>query len=157
MGFLGPQVVQGNLNRAAVHIVCTSFPALSLTASTMAKGQAHLTYEGDAVQQIGTATGVVDSPEPYLMTTLVVNILRTQPVANAWVLQQQSNATIGTVECWPDSTSYAPTVIQNCAIQNIDNGPYDGTDPTVKVTLRGQVQINSSMWASLTGAIAAII
>jgi hypothetical protein len=152
-----PQVIQGNLNRAAVHIVVNSYPALSLTASTMSKGQAHLTYEGDAVTQIGTATGIIDSPEPYLMTTLVVNILRTQPVANAWLLQQQSSATIGTVEVYPDATSYSPTVIQNCAIQNIDPGPYDGSDPTVRITMRGQVQINSSMWAGLIGTIAAIV
>ena len=155
-GFV-PGIVQGNLNRAAVHIVVTSYPALSLTASTMSKGQAHLTYEGNAVTQIQTATGIVDSPEPFLMTTLVVNILRTQAVANAWILQQQSNATIGNVEVYPDSTSYSPTIIQNTAIQNIDNGPYDGSDPTVRVTLRGQVQINSSMWASLTGVVAAIL
>jgi hypothetical protein len=156
VGFL-PNVVQGNLNRAAVHIVVTSYPALSLTASTMTKGGAHLTYEGDAVTQIQTMTGVVDSPEPFLMTTLVVNILRTQPVANGWILQQASQATIGNVECYPDASSYAPTIIQNCAIQNIDNGPYDGTDPTVRLTLRGQVQINATMWAALTGAVAAII
>jgi hypothetical protein len=123
----------------------------------MSKGQAHLTYEGDATTQIGTATGVVNSPEPYLMSTLVVNILRTQPVANAWLLQQQSNAVIGNVEAYPDSTSYSPTIMQNCSIQNIDNGPYDGSDPTVRITIRGQVQINSSMWASLTGLVAAIL
>jgi hypothetical protein len=156
MAFL-PGIVQGNLNRAAVHIVVTAIPALSLTASTMAKGQAHLSFEGDATTQIGTATGVVNSPEPYLMTTLVVSILRTQPVANAWLLQQQVNAVIGAVEAYPDSTSYSPIIMQNCSIQNVDPGPYDGTDPTVKITIKGQVQINSSMWASLTGVVAAIL
>ena len=123
----------------------------------MAKGQAELTYEGDAVTQIGTATGIVDSPEPYLITTLVVQVLRTQSVANGWLQQQASNATIGTMEVYGDSSVFAPQIIQNCAIQNIKPGPYNGTDPTVTITLRGQTQINSSMWASLTGLLAAIV
>ena len=60
MSFL-PGIVQGNLNRAAVHIVVTSNTNLTLTASDMAKGQAHLTYDGDTITQIGTATGVVNA------------------------------------------------------------------------------------------------
>jgi hypothetical protein len=155
-GFI-PQVVQGNLNRAAVHVVVASFPALSVTAGFMSKGGVHVSYEGDAVTQIPTMTGVVDSPEPYLMTTLTVSILRTQALTNAWAQQQATNSTIGNVTIISDSTSYAPIVMQNTAIQNINNGPYDGTDPTVVITLRGQVQINSSMWASLTGLVAAIL
>lgn len=155
MGFL-PQIIQGNLNRAAVHVVVTSYPNLSLTVSTMAKGQAHLTYDGETITQIGTATGVVNSPEPWLPATLTVNILRTQPVANAWQLQMLNNCVIGTVEAYSDATSYAPTIIQNCAFI-LDPGQWDGTDPVVKLTLKGQIQINASMWASLTGAVAAIV
>ena len=155
MSFL-PGIVQGNLNRAAVHIVVTSNTNLTLTASDMAKGQAHLTYDGDTITQIGTATGVVNSPEPWLPTTLTVNILRTQPVANAWQLQMLNNCVIGTVEAYSDSTSYAPTIIQNCALM-LDPGQWDGTDPVVKITLKGQIQINASMWASLTGLVAAIL
>lgn len=157
MSGFAPLTVQGNLNRVATHVVVTDFPQLSVSAGYMAKAQAVVTFEGPFVQQIGTATGVVNSPEPYVMATIVINLLRSQALANNWIEQLADNATIGTVEVYPDSTTMDPIVIQNCSIQDYEPGPFDGSDPTVKVTLKGSFQTNSSMWASLTGSLSALL
>jgi hypothetical protein len=156
MGFVGG-VTQGNLNRIATHIVVASFTNLNVTAGYMGKSQAIVTLDGPIVNQIGTATSVVNSPEPYIMSTLVISLLRSQSLSNAWLAQIQSNATIGTVTAFPDSSTFSPIELVNCSIQDFDPGAFDGGDPTVKVTIRGVFYVNSAMWASLTGAIAAAI
>jgi hypothetical protein len=156
MGFVGG-VTQGNLNRVATHIVVASYTSLNVTAGYMGKSQAIVTIDGPIVNQIGTATGVVNSPEPYVLSTLVISLLRSQSLANAWLAQIQSNATIGTVTAYGDSSTLAPIQLVNCSIQDFDPGAFDGTDPTLRVTMKGTFYVNASMWASLTGLIAAAI
>jgi hypothetical protein len=155
MAGLNPLTTQGNLNRVATHVVVPDFPQLNVTAGYMAKGQAVVTFEGPFVQQIGTATGNVNSPEPYVMATLVINLLRSQALSNLWIAQAQSTGTIGTVEVYPDSTTMQPLLISNCSIQDYEPGAFDGADPTVKVTVKGTFYVNSLMWASLTGSLPA--
>ena len=151
-----PLAVQGNLNRVATHVVVTSYPALTVTVGYMGKSQAQLTFEGAAVNQIGTATGIINSPEPYLFGTLVISLLRTQSLANLWIIQMQQNATVGTVVAYPDATTFSPLSLTNCSIQGFDPGAYDGQDPVTKVTLKGTFYVNASMWAALTGPVAAL-
>lgn len=157
MAGLNPLTSQGNLNRVATHIVVPSFPALQVQPGYMAKSQAVVTFDGPFVQQIGSATGVVNSPEPYVMAQVVISLLRSQSLANLWIVQCTTNATIGTVECYADSTTMQPIQLSNCSIQGYDPGAFDGADPTVRVTVKGTFYTNSSMWASLTGTLAAVI
>jgi len=153
MAGFSPLTIQGNLNRVATHIVVTSYPTLNVSAGYMGKTQAVLTFEGPFVEQIETATGVVNSPKPFVQAQLVISLLRSQALGNAWIAQSQVNSTLGTVVTYPDSTVFQPISLSNCSIQDIDPGAYDGVDPIAKVTLKGTFYINSSMWAGITGAL----
>jgi hypothetical protein len=150
LGF-NPQTTQGNLNRVATHIVVPTFPQLNANAGYMSKGLAVVTFEPPFVEQIETATGIVNSPRPFVMGQIVINLLRSQILANAWTLQVQANATIGTVLAFPDSNTLVPFSLSNASIYDLDPGAFDGVDPTFKVTLKGTFYINAAMWATLTG------
>lgn len=56
-----PLIAQGTLNRVRCSIVVPAYPNLNITSSYMGKNLATIEFEGEAVPQIPTATGVVDS------------------------------------------------------------------------------------------------
>lgn len=143
----GPQAQQGMLNRVLTSIVVATYPQLSVTAPYMAKSLAQIDFDEDGVDQIGTATGIVNSPMPYVMSTIQVNLLRSQGIAAAYIAQWQANAILGDVTVYPDSTVFPAIKLVNCSLLRPSPGPYDGQDPTVKVTIKGVYYTNAVMWA----------
>lgn len=149
-GLGNPLTQQGNLNRVLTHIVVTDFPGLNVSASYMSKTLATVTFDGPFVDQIGTATGIVNSPMPYVMGTIMVNLLRSQALAGAWLTMTQTGSILGSVTVYPDSTIFPSILLLNCSVVDLDPGAYDGTDPTVKVTIKGVYETNLSLWTGDT-------
>lgn len=151
MALLGnPLVVQGNLNRVITHILFPSNVGLSVTAPYMAKGMATFTHEAQIVDQISSATGLVNSPNVFVMGHFDVALLRSQPLAAAWLDQVQLNAQIGTAVGYSDSTTYPPITLLNASIITHVPGPWDGSDPTCRFTVSGEFLVNASMWVGAT-------
>jgi hypothetical protein len=141
-----PLVPQGTLNRVRCSIVVPSFTNLNITAPYMGKSFARLAFEGNYAELIGTATGAVTSPEPYVFATLTVGLLRTQALSAQWLAQAQQYSAIGQVSVHPDSAAFPAITLDNTVINQIDPGAYDGTDPVVRVVLRGVFYANSDLW-----------
>lgn len=141
-----PLTQQGLLNRVLTNVVFASFPQLNVSAPFMSKSLAQVTFDESAVDQIGTATGIVNSPKPYVMGQLVINVLRSQPVAALYVTQWESQAVVGSVTAYPDSNTFPPIIFANASILDIDPGAYDGQDPTTKVTIKGVFYTNAALW-----------
>ncbi len=154
---LAPQTQQGNLNKVSVHVVVASFPALQVNASFMGKSQVKVTLDSPFVQQIPTATGIVNSPEPYVMGHMTIALLRSQSLANSWIEQAQKQATLGTVQIFSDSTVFDSLTVLNCSITDFDPGAFDGADPVVSMTISGSFPVNSTMWGSLTGVLTTLV
>lgn len=149
MAGFNPLAYQGLLNRVLTHVVVTDLPQLNVTASFMSKALTSLTFEGDFTRQEPTATGIVNSPEPYVMGQLVVSILRSQALASLWLVQMQLLSILGDVVTYSDSTVFPAVTLQNCSVMSVDPGPYDGQDPTTKITIKGVLPINAALWAGI--------
>lgn len=143
-----PLITQGTLNRVRVSVVIPAFPTLNITSPYMGKSFARIEFSGDWVQQIPTATDVVNSPEPYVMGTITTGLLRSQALASAWLTQVQTDTGIlGTVTIYSDTSAFAPISLDSTVVKSIEPGAYDGTDPIVRLTLSGVFQINQSSWS----------
>jgi len=151
MSGFAPLTTQGNLNRVATHVVVTSFPQLNANASYLGKSLVQVTLEGPFTDQIETATGIVNSPKPFVMAHIVVNLLRSQILSGLWVAQAQAGTYLGSVVVFPDSNVFPDISLTNASITELDPGAFDGVDPTVKATIKGTFYINASLWASITG------
>lgn len=141
-----PIVTQGVLNRVRCSVVIPSDPSLNITAPYMGKSFARIEFEGDFVPQIETATGAVNAPEPYVMATITVGLLRPQALANSWLTQAQTNGGLGSVTIHSDTSAFQPITLTTAVIRHLDPGAYDGTDPIVRLTIRGTYNINSDLW-----------
>lgn len=141
-----PRVTQGTLNRVRCSVVLADHPSLNITSSYMGKSFAKITFEGDMVDQEETATGVVNSPNPYVMATVEVGILRTQSLSSSWLSQLQATGALGDCEIHSDTAAFPEITLHNAVIQHMDPGAYDGRDPVVRLTLRGVFYVNNDLW-----------
>lgn len=141
-------ISQGSLNRVRGSLVFQLFPNLNITAPYMSRNFITVTFdEMNFVEQFETGTGFVNSPEPYVPATIVVEILRTQALANNWFQQIQNTSSIGTVEVHSDTAAFPSFPVANASVIKFDPGAFAGRDPVSKMTIRGILYINSSMWA----------
>ena len=141
-------ISQGSLNRVRGSLVFPLFPTLNITAPYMSRNFITVTFDEMAfVEQIETGTGFVNSPEPYVPAVIVVEILRTQSLANNWFQQIQNNASIGTVEVHSDTAVFPSFPVINASVTKFDPGAFAGRNPVSRLTIRGIVYTNSSMWA----------
>jgi hypothetical protein len=53
---------------------------------------------------------------------------------------------IGPVTSYGDSSAFDAITMNGCVIQSIDPGAWDGTDPVVRIVIRGTVPVNSNLW-----------
>jgi hypothetical protein len=146
VGGFNPSVAQGTLNRLLTQITLANFPQLNVSAPYMSKAFVTAQIGDGFTNQIPTATGVVNSPEPYVMATLVINLLRTQALAAAWLAQVQQYSVLGTVSGYSDSTVFGPLQLINASVVSIDPGGWDGTDPVVRITVTGVFYVNETLW-----------
>ena len=142
-----PLIAQGSLNRLRASVTIPAFPGLNITSSYMGKSFVTVTFDGDFDKLIGTGTGAVTSPEPYVEANVVVSLLRTQALSGAWLAQAQTLSDIGNVSIFPDSTAFPEIDLVSCVIQHVDPGAFDGLDPIVKLNLKGVFLINNNLWA----------
>lgn len=144
-----PFIPQGTLNRLRCSIVVPNISGLNITASYMGKSFATVSFGGSFAELIPTATGGVTSPEPYVMGTISVGLLRTQALSASWVGQAGLQSAIGPVTIYPDAASFPSISLDNCIIRDIEPGAYDGLDPVVRLTLQGIYYLNSSLWSAV--------
>ncbi len=142
-----PLIDQGVLNRLKGSVVWNDFPALNVTASFLDREGINLRLEGDASLQHGTMTGLVQSPEPYLFCSVVIALLKTQPLSNAYKSKMEQNSLLGAGTIWPDvSTGLSSFQFNNVSIQNVGELLLNGTTPAFGVTCRGYYLINQDLW-----------
>ncbi len=142
-------VNQGTLNLIRCSIIIPSYTNLSITPEYMSHEMAGITFDGPAVEQYDTGTGLVNSPQPYVKTTLSLTILKTQSLSAAWFAQFQKQCILGTVVVHPDvdTASGWPTIkIHTAALMHPQPGRFNGKEPGVVLTISGKVNANSDLF-----------
>lgn len=141
-----PLVSQGSLNRLRASVIWPAFPALNVTAPFLGKEGIRLALEGEATVFIETMTGAVTSPQPYQLIALTINLIKSQPLAEAYKSQVELSALLGDGVVRPDATPLSPYQLTNCSIQNVRELNFDGSDAGYAVALKGYYNINSALW-----------
>lgn len=141
-----PLVAQGSLNRIRGSITIPSFPELNVTAPFLGKEGIRITFQGAATVYYDTMTGAVTSPEPFQRVDVIVNLLKTQGLANLYMAQMQLNSALGDVTIRSDSSALAVYQIVNSSIMTVPSLDFSGDNPLFAVTLGGYWLTNSSLF-----------
>lgn len=141
-----PQVPQGILNRIKGSVIIPGFPALNITAPYLGREGIRISFSGVTTEHYETMTGAVLSPQPYQITTVRVNLLKTQSLALAFETQRKLLSILGDLTVTSDATPLPMYPLANCSIENVDTLTFSGQDPNYIVDLKGQYYINSSLF-----------
>jgi len=141
-----PLINQGVLNRVRGSVLFIDNPQLNVSAPFLGKQGISTAPEGDVAGYIGTMTGAVPSPEPYLIMTVSLHLLKTQSFGDLWKQQIETQAIIGDLTVYPDAATLSNYVYTNCTIKSFGELNFAGEDPSYMVTLQGTYNINSAMF-----------
>ena len=143
-----PNIPQGTINRLQASIVWHDFPGLDITPPFLAPEGIDMTLEGTMTTMLPTMTGVVTSPEPWMMMRMVIHLIRAQSLAAAYKEQWELSSLIGEGTVRPDviSSVLPPFQVGNVAITNLNTLNYSGRDAGFVITLMGSYNINSALW-----------
>jgi hypothetical protein len=141
-----PNVSQGTLNRIRASVIIPAFPTLKITSSFMGKGFVTTRPHGPYTTFVETGTGQILSPEPYVIFTITVDLLRTQALSGAWLAQIQASTILGIVDVHPDSAAFPRLKFRECGVEDFDPGAMDGKSPTVPLVIRGKLNVNNNLW-----------
>jgi hypothetical protein len=142
-----PLAPQGTLNRLVASVTWIEYPTLNVTPSFLNKSGITLSFDGETTKMLQTLTGVVQSPEPYQIIGLTINLLKTQSLASQYELQRQVSSLIGNGTVRPDTTALPPYDLFNCAILNVRELNFSGEDAGYSVQVGGYILINAALWA----------
>lgn len=143
-----PLIAQGTLNRLRASVNITNFPQLNVTASYLGKAGVSLTLEGESTTYIPTMVGAVTSPEPYMMVSCTINLLRTQGLAALYKAQMEDDSRVGDFIITPDAITLPTYTIVNGAIESIKEMPMNGEDAGYVVTMKGYYIVNNALWSA---------
>src|SRR5208282_4022215 len=143
-----PLIAQGSLNRLLASVVFSGNALLNVTSPFLAKEAIRIALEGKAAMQIPTLTGLVNSPEPYRIAIVTINLLKSQFLSVAFKQQEENNTSLGLITVIPDSITFIATPYQfdSCVLEGVNELTFDGNVPGFQVTIRGRYNVNSSLW-----------
>ncbi len=141
-----PLINLGNLNRVRASVTFPAYTSLNITSAQMGKRFVSVVFDEDFVGQIQQGVGIINSQEPYVMATVTCDVLRTQPLAQAFITQVQANAYVGTVNVYSDTSAFVPPTIYNCSILKADPNAFDGMSGVLALTIRGVFYPNADLW-----------
>lgn len=141
-----PGIARGVLNRVKTSVVVPSNSSLNIISANMGRSLARISFNGQLVNQFATGTGLVNSPEPFVMATITIALLRTQPIAAAWFAQILQDSNIEDATIFGDTSMFPPIALQSVVASHMDTGPFDGTSADFMLVLAGALPINNALW-----------
>lgn len=142
-----PLIDQGTLNRLRGSLVVADSPELNVTAPYLGEAGISLGLEGQTTVFLNTMTGAVTSPEPYMLASVAVSLLKTQSLSDIYKQRMESDARIGQITVRPDAATLGNYVLVNCAIESVGNLSFNGRDAGFGVTIKGYYNVNANLWA----------
>lgn len=141
-----PLVDQGVLNRLKASILLNDFPELNVTPSYLGKMGIKLALEGESTTYLPTMVGGVVSQEPYQLCTVTAELLKSQPLADSWKQQMESDSAIGDVVVRGDAQTLSVYQLTNCSIMGVRELDFAGGDAGYVISIRGYYAINQNLW-----------
>ena len=141
-----PLVAQGTLNKLRGSISWSNYPSLNVTAPYLSKEGIRFSPQGESTTAMPTMTGIVTSPEPFMMCEVVIHLLKTQALANQYKQQLELNALLGDGTIRPDAAALGPFQLSNCFIKSIQPLDFSGENAVFAVSIGGYYLINSVMF-----------
>lgn len=141
-----PLIAQGTISKLRASVIFPAAPQLTVTAPYLGTEGISIVLEGKASTNVQTMTGFVTSPEPYLMVTIQMHLLKTQILASLYKTQMEVDVRLGDCVVRPDTTTLTPYLFYNSTITSVGDLLFNGTNPGYGVVVEAFYPINATLW-----------
>lgn len=141
-----PKIQQGVLNRIRASIKFNDVPELNVSASYLAKEGIEIGFQGEIVTPLPTMTGIVQSPQPYIMAQAKIHLVRSQALGTQYKTRWEEDGVLGDCRLYSDSKTFGDFDLFNTSITSCGDMTFAGGEPGVLITLTGIYYVNSDMW-----------
>lgn len=118
--------------------------SLNVYYTDMGQEQAQLAIEGDSVELLDTAYGVVQSPNLYVRATLTVSIVKDRPKYNTYVQRSMTNGVInGSITLTDDARQ--TYVMRDCVLNMPKAVSTNGSEANVDFEIKGVILANTNL------------
>lgn len=146
MSGTNPFIPQGSLNRLIGSLSFPGNPSFNITPEFLGTEALSINPGGPVTTMLGTLTGAVNSPEPFMMVGILIHLVRSQPLANEYKKKIQTNSFLGEGVFRPDTTTMDPFDFTNCNVTELRPMAITGRDAGFMISISGVWYINSSLW-----------
>lgn len=137
----------GVVNRLITSLTWETASELNVTAAFLARGMIRFAREGEATDYLPVAAGAVPSVNAFLMVSLTMELIKTQPLAARYEARLLTNSILGKGTVRPDvSEGIGAFDLFEMSIARPDELAFDGSSAAYPITLRGYIPINSNLW-----------
>jgi hypothetical protein len=143
-----PRIEQGSINRLLASVVFADFPELNVTSPFLSKEGISIAWEGETSLLLGTMTGAVTSPAPYIFAMVTMHLVKSQFLAEAYKQQIETSTTMGSVNVIPDTITLSPYQLDTVVLESMQEQLYNGTQEGLVIKLKGVYRINSDAFFS---------
>jgi hypothetical protein len=141
-----PLIQLGSLNRLRGSVLFDAFPSLDVNAQNMTKEAIKLGIDGDMTQFLAAMAGAVTSPEPWMMFSFSVGIVKTVALAALYKAAWENDTRLGNCSIRLDTAAIPPFDVVNAAIEGVDGLDSGGTNPAFTVRFKSTYYVNNAMW-----------
>ena len=145
-----PFVPQGALNRLLGSFSFPDNSQYNITAAFLGSEGMSPNFNGPVTTMLGTMTGAVNSPEPYMLVETSVHLIRSQAFAETYRQAMLSNSNLGHGILRPDVPTGGPGLgsfdFVNCNITGVRPFAMTGRDAGWMITITGIWYVNNSLW-----------
>ena len=139
-------IPQGTVNKLRGSISFPDFPAINITSPYLGTEMIKVTFSGETTTIIQTATGIITSPEPYMLVEISAHVLRTNGLAGAITNQLKASSTVNTAVVRSDVSTESDVTVLNASITGLGEVHMDGKNPAQMITFKGYWPINSNLF-----------
>lgn len=132
------------LNKLLTKVIFSEATNLNLSAVDFGKDMASVRLRNEAVNRLEGATHTIASANLYVLVEIVLNVLKTSPVFNQYLLAIQQKAIIGgTITLYDDrGNSYMAKDVS----LNVGEFPnMNGTEPSVNFSVLANFDVNTQL------------
>jgi len=142
------QIPQGKINRLRGSISFPDFPIINITPAYLGSEMIKVIYTGETTTIINSATGIITSPEPYILVEIQAHVLRTNGLADLIFNQLQTSSTVNNAIVRSDSSTSQDVTIFNTSITNLGEVVQDGKNAAQMIHFKGYLPINNSLFGA---------
>lgn len=142
-----PLIIPSPLNRVRANVNIPSAQNLNVTAPYLGEDGISVTFAGDVATQLMGLVSTVNSEEPYVVSQININLIKSLALSAQWMQQIQDSPSLGPVTVISDTAEFPSITFYNCVITKVGDVSMAGKQAQFQITISGFWAVSNDLFS----------